>query len=174
MEYRQEGSQNNRSGGRFVFAVVVFLIIGAVCVAGKSGSKAGSDKKNTAGPASGNSTYGSSSYSYRYGSGSGINYGSNSYSSGTSKKSTTDPYSSGTLKKKTTDRKSYYKQTHGVNKQSARQKAYDDYLEDALEDYLSCVDSDEEYWDAVENFGEDWLTPEEKRELDKLMDSYSK
>ena len=46
-------------------------------------------------------------------------------------------------------------------------------MEDALEGYLTCVESDDEYWDAVENFGEDWLTKDEKNELDRLMKSYS-
>ena len=177
MENRQNGAKNDKNSGFFGLAFVMILIIAVSCIAGIRGNKGGSEKENTAGSSTGNSTFNSSSYTYRYGSGSGIQYGSGtgsySYSSGTLKKRTTNSYSTG-ASKKTTGQKSYYEKTHGRNKMSSKQKAYDDFMEDALENYLSGVDSDEEYWDAVENFGEDWLLPDEKAELDRLMDPCSK
>lgn len=165
MENWQDGSQDRGSRGFFTLVTVVILIAGVIYIAGLPGNRADPNKNKAAKPAAESSTQNSYSYSYRYGSGSGINYGSGtrSYS-----------YSSGTSKKTTKDRKSYYAETHGSSKKSSKTRTYDEFMDDALEDYLSCVDSEDEYWDAVENFGEDWLTPEEKAELDRLMESYSK
>ena len=109
-----------------------------------------------------------SNSTYRYGSGSGISGGSGT-SSGSSRKSST----SKTTKKKTTASQSKGSaKRYTTKKKSAKQKAYDDFMDDALEDYLSCVDSYEEYEEAAEFFDEGWLTPDERAELDRLMDAY--
>ena len=116
----------------------------------------------------------SANSTYRYGSGSGISGGSGTSSgsgktSGSSQKSST----SKTTKKKTTASQSKGSaKRYTTKKRSSKQKAYDDFMDDALEDYLSCVDSYEEYEEAEEFFDEGWLTPDERAELDRLMDAY--
>lgn len=104
-----------------------------------------------------NSSSGSSSYSSKK-SGSGSSSYSSSKSSGS--KSSSKNSSSSSTKKYTPRQK------------SAKEQAYDDFMDDALEDYLSCVEDMDEYWDAVEYFDEDWLLPDQKEELERLMKSF--
>ena len=158
-EWRDEVQRSTYKG----FCIFVWIV--AICgfvgmIKNMSGS---SDRKNIDYylESSANSTY-------RYGSGSGISGGS-STSSGSSRKSSTYK----TTKKKTTVSQSKQSaKRYTTKKKSAKQKAYDDFMDDALEDYLSCVDSYEEYEEAAEFFDESWLTPDERAELDRLMDAY--
>ena len=164
---REEELTRREGRGIFSFFAAVVLVIVTVCVIGLGGNKSGSSAKYTSEPVTRSSTYNNR---YRSGAGTGTGNGTKSYSSGTgTKKSTTVPQKK-PVKKNTSNRNTAKKNTAG--KKSPGQKAYDDFMDDAQEDYLSCVDSDEEYWDAVENFDEGWLTPDERDELDKLMESY--
>ena len=156
--------------GRVVFALIVAIIMIIAAPGGLTGSKS-SEKSGTSRSSYYNYEPGSN---YRYvpkNSTGGSKFGTSRPKSGTgsSKSGISRPKSgtgSGSRSGTTGGRSSTYTQ------KSSKQKAYDDFLDDALENYLAGVDSDEEYWDAVENFDESWLLPDEKEELDRLMKSY--
>ena len=149
--------------GRVVFALIVAIIMIIAAPGGLTGSKS-SEKTGTS----------RSSY-YNYEPGSNYRYVPKN-STGGSKSGTSRPKSGTSRPKSGTGSGSRSGTTGGrsstYTQKSSKQKAYDDFLDDALENYLAGVDSDEEYWDAVENFDESWLLPDEKEELDRLMKSY--